>query len=248
MSEAVDHEKPFWLSGNFAPTFEEVTAESLEVTGSIPPELNGRFFRNGANPKSGESAHWFLGNGMLHGVELENGRANWYRNRYVRTPLLDDDGSDPMASMADLSMSLANTHVVQHAGKILALEEAHWPYEISPRLDTVGPHDFDGRLKTGMTAHPKVCPETGELLFFSYGMMPPYVTYHRADAAGRLVQSEAIEVKGATMVHDFNVTRNHVVFMDLPVVFDLNRLDNGMPMCWSDDYGRAARRYASQRH
>ena len=237
MSEAVADESPFWLSGNFAPTFEEVTETELTVTGSIPPELNGRYFRNGANPASGTSAHWFLGNGMIHGVELGGGKANWYRNRYVRTPALETPDADPMTSMSDMSYSLANTHIVEHAGKILALEEGHWPWELSKDLDTVGAHSFDGKLGTGMTAHPKICPETGEMLFFAYGMMPPYLTYHRASADGQLVQSEVIDVKGATMVHDFNVTRNHVIFMDLPLVWDLDALDNGIPIRWSDDYG-----------
>jgi len=235
MSEAVDTQRPFWLTGNFAPTFEEVTATELAVTGSIPPELNGRYLRNGSNPESGESMHWFLGNGMVHGVELKDGRANWYRNRYVRTPQLS--GTEQVG-VDDRARSLANTHVIGHAGRILALEEGHWPFELSPTLETVGPYTFDGRLETGMTAHPKICPETGELLFFAYGMFPPYMTYHRASASGELVQSEVIEVKGATMVHDFNVTRNYVIFMDLPVVWDLqNAARSGLPLRWSDDYG-----------
>lgn len=227
----------FWLKGNFAPVFEERTETSLEVTGRIPPELNGRYFRNGANPPSGETAHWFLGQGMIHGVELRNGKANWYRNRYVRTPMLES-GADPNASMGDLTQSIANTHIIGHAGKILALEEGHWPYELSPELENAGPYNFGGKLKTGMTAHPKICGETGELLFFAYGLAPPYMTYHRATAAGDLVQSEVIEVKGSTMVHDFNITRNYVVFMDLPLVFDFAAAAQfGIPIRWSDDYG-----------
>ena len=237
MSEAIQEETRFWLKDNFAPTFEEVTATELEVTGSIPPELKGRYLRNGANPKSGESAHWFLGNGMIHGVELADGKANWYRNRYVQTPMLQTPDADPNASLMDLSQSLANTHIVGHAGKILALEEGHWPYELSPQLETVGPHNYDGKLQTGMTAHPKICPETGEMLFFAYGMMPPFLTYHRANAQGELVQSEVIEVPGATMVHDFNITRNYAIFMDLPLVWDLAALENGIPIRWDDDYG-----------
>ena len=159
MSEAVSNEAPFWLSGNFAPTFDEVTETRLEVTGTIPPELKGRYLRNGANPESGVTPHWFLGNGMIHGVELNDGRANWYRNRYVRTPLLSDgDHSDGVDERAK---SLANTHIIGHAGRILALEEGHWPFELTPELDTVGPYTFGGRLETGMTAHPKICAETG---------------------------------------------------------------------------------------
>lgn len=235
MSEALETEKPFWLTGNFAPVSEEVTATDLEVTGAIPPELSGRYLRNGSNPQSGASPHWFLGNGMIHGVELEGGKANWYRNRYVRTPLIE--GVEDGPAVHDRTRSFANTHVIGHAGKILALEEGHWPFELSKELETVGAHNYDGKLATGMTAHPKLCPETGELLFFAYGMSPPYLTYHRANAVGELVQSEEIEVKGATMVHDFNVTRNHVIFMDLPLVWDMAAAATGMPIRWSDEYG-----------
>ncbi len=234
MSEALSEVRPFWLKDNFAPTFNEQSDSELKVTGSIPPELNGRYFRNGANPESGESPHWFLGNGMIHGVELAGGKANWYRNRYVRTPQLADE-SDQVDERAK---SLANTHIIGHAGRILALEEGHWPFELSPGLDTIGAYDFNGKLETGMTAHPKICPKTGELLFFAYGMVPPYLTYHRASAAGELVQSEVIEVKGATMVHDFNVTENFVIFMDLPLIWDFESAAlTGLPIRWSDEYG-----------
>ncbi|MEM1436717.1 MAG: carotenoid oxygenase family protein [Pseudomonadota bacterium] len=238
MSEAVAHAEPFWLTGNFAPVHEEVTETNLKVTGSIPPELNGRYLRNGANPESGQSLHWFLGNGMIHGVELAGGKANWYRNRYVRTPLYQPGQPQALGSSEDLTQSLANTHIIGHAGRILALEEGHWPFELSKDLETVGPFDYGGDLKTGMTAHPKICPETGELLFFAYAMEPPYLTYHRASADGHLLQSEVIEVKGATMVHDFNVTRNHIIFMDLPLVWDMDNMAKaGLPIAWSDEYG-----------
>jgi carotenoid cleavage dioxygenase len=228
--------KPFHLDGNFAPVFDELTVTDLPVTGAIPKELCGRFFRNGSNPKSGTSAHWFLGNGMIHGVRLENGRAVWYRNRYVRTPALEDSAAS--GDGKDMTASLANTHVICHAGKVLALEEGHFPWELSKELETVGAHDFGGKLKSAMTAHPRICPETGELLFFGYGAVPPYLTYHRVGPDGALRQSEEITVKGPTMMHDWNVTRNHVVFMDLPMVFDLEAAaQGGMPIRWSDDYG-----------
>jgi carotenoid cleavage dioxygenase len=232
--------KPFHLRGNFAPVTEEVTARDLEVTGAIPPELRGRFFRNGSNPKSGWSAHWFLGNGMIHGVELRDGRANWYRNRYVRTPLLETPDAERIRpdGTIDRTASLANTHVIRHAGRIMALEEGSFPWLVSPELETLGPHDFGGKLTSAMTAHPRICPVTGELLFFGYGPLPPYLVYHRAAPDGTLVQSEEIQVKGPTMMHDWNVTRNHVVFMDLPLVFDLGLLaKGGIPIRWSDDYG-----------
>jgi carotenoid cleavage dioxygenase len=195
--------------------------------------------RNGPNPHAGTSPHWFLGDGMLHGVELRDGRACWYRNRYVRTPQLAGEGTYVDAQgHVDFHVGPANTHVVGHAGRILALVESGYPYEVTPELDTVGCYDFDGRLRTPMTAHPKLDPGSGELHFFGYGFFPPYLTYHVADRDGALTRSEEITVKGPTMIHDFNLTERHVVFMDLPVVFDFDLAMQGtMPYRWDDDYG-----------
>ncbi|HEV7862415.1 MAG TPA: carotenoid oxygenase family protein [Acidimicrobiia bacterium] len=229
----------FYLEGNFAPVQEETTAFDLPVEGAIPAALQGRYLRNGPNPTGGDPGHWFFGEGMLHGVELRAGRASWYRNRYVRTKSFEDGrhicGEN---GTFDFEANVANTHVVAHGGRILALVENTHPTEVDPDLNTVGPFDFGGRLTTAMTAHPKRCPVTGELHFFGYGVFPPLLTYHRADAAGNLVQSEEITVPGPTMIHDFAITEHSVVFMDLPVVCDPSLLMAGtMPYRWSDDYG-----------
>ncbi len=231
---------PWHLRGNYAPVTEEVTVTDLRVSGAIPSSLSGLFVRNGANPKSGKSPHWFFGDGMLHGVRLDAGKAQWYRNRYVKTTRWADPslgGVRPDGSI-DREASAANTHVLAHAGKLLCVEEGHFPWQVDGNLETVGVHSFDGQLKTAMTAHPKICPDTGEMLFFGYGFLPPYLTYHRASATGELVQSTEIPVTGATMMHDFNVTRNYVIFMDLPVVFDIEMAMRGtMPYRWDDNYG-----------
>ena len=76
-----------YLEGNFAPVHEEITATDLEVTGTIPDQLDGRYLRNGPNPvvaPDPATYHWFLGSGMVHGVRLRDGKAEWYRNRWVR--------------------------------------------------------------------------------------------------------------------------------------------------------------------
>src|SRR6266540_3114741 len=230
---------PFHLCGNYAPVKDEVTAFDLPVHGALPRELRGRYVRNGPNPKTGHSPHWFVGDGMLHGVELRDGRAVWYRNRWVRTrKFVEDAPSIGPDGARDHTVGQANTHVIAHAGRILALVESSFPTEVTRELETVGCFDFGGRLTTAMTAHPKLCPRTGELHFFGYSYLPPYLVYHRADPDGRLVQSEVIEVPGPTMIHDFAITERHVVFMDLPVVFDLGlAMAGGMPYRWSDEYG-----------
>ncbi|WP_264079594.1 carotenoid oxygenase family protein, partial [Mycolicibacter algericus] len=106
-------------------------------------------------------------------------------------------------------------------------------------LETVGAYDFGGKLVDAMTAHPKICPTTGELHFFGYGnIFEPHVTYHRADADGELTINRPLEVKALTMMHDFALTANHVVFMDLPIVFNAERaMEGDMPFRWDDEYG-----------
>ena len=233
-------DKPFHLQGNFAPVQDEMTTTNLEVIGSIPPELRGLYVRNGANPASGVSEHWFMGNGMVHGVKLEDGGASWYRNRYVQTPMLNDPEAKRVSDtgVMNYTVSAANTHVVGHAGKIMALEEGSFPFELNSQLETVGSLNYDGKLNTAFTAHPHVCPETGEMLAFGYGQLPPYLVYHRVSPDGKLVQSEVIDVPGPTMMHDFMITRKRAIFMDLPVVFDMQAaLAGTMPFSWSDDYG-----------
>ncbi len=233
--------RPFHLRGNYAPVEDELTEYDLQVEGSIPAELDGWYLRNGANPRQ-PTAHWFAGDGMIHGVRIEGGAAKWYRNRWVRTesfekpfPVYNPDGT------RNLRSSVANTHLINHAGKTLALVESSLPYQITNDLETIGCYDFDGRLNDAMTAHPKICPTTGELHFFGYGnLFQPHVTYHRADADGILTVNRPVEVPALTMMHDFAMTSEHVVFMDLPIVFNLDVAINrpgDMPFRWDDDYG-----------
>ena len=238
MAEVID-DTPEHLRGNGRPITEERTLERLKVTGTIPAELDGRFVRNGANPFTGTSSHPFFGDGMLHGIRIRDGRAEWYRNRYVQTPFIANPATDILdpSVLMDMKSSKANTHVIGHAGKILALEEGHFPYVIDGELGTLGATDFNGVLNGSFTAHPKICPVTGELLAFGYSAMPPYLRYLRVSADGKLVQVENITVGGPTMMHDFNITQNHVVFMDLPAVFNMELAMSGeMPIRWDDNY------------
>jgi carotenoid cleavage dioxygenase-like enzyme len=231
----------FFQRDNYAPVADELTEFDLPVEGAIPAELDGWYLRNGPNPRQA-TKHWFTGDGMIHGVRIERGRAAWYRNRWVRTdsfkedfPLYNADGT------RNLRASVANTHVVNHAGKTLALVESSLPYEITNDLETVGAYDFGGKLVDSMTAHPKICPTTGELHFFGYGnIFQPHVTYHRADANGELTINRPLDVKALTMMHDFALTAEHVIFMDLPIVFNLDialKGESDMPYRWDDNYG-----------
>ncbi|MGE3250242.1 MAG: carotenoid oxygenase family protein [Hyphomonadaceae bacterium] len=227
---------PFHLRGNYAPVPDEVTLTDLRVEGAIPPELTGVYLRNGPNPAKAPSAHWFLGEGMLHGVRIENGRAAWYKNHQTRTRRWDGEQRTP--PIMDRGITTANTHIVRHAGKFMALEEGSFPFEVTADLESVGIHDFGGKLTTAFTAHPKICPETGEMHAFGYGFMPPFMTYHVIDKTGALTKSVEIPFRAPVMVHDFAMTRNYVIFMDLPIVFDISIAMQGrFPYVWSDAHG-----------
>jgi len=236
-----------YLVGNFAPVRDELTVTDLPVTGSIPRELSGRYLRNGPNPivdPDPAMYHWFTGDGMLHAIELRDGKALSYRNRWTRTDRATEAlGETPIAGQPDDvfpgGSSPANTHVVAHAGRVLALVEVCLPTEVTPALDTVGRYDFGGRLRSPMTAHPKIDPVTGEMLFFGYDVMgPPWLRYHVVDGDGTLTRSEDIDIAGPSMIHDFAITEHHVVFFDLPVLFDLALVGTQpFPFAWRPEYG-----------
>nr|WP_083466702.1 carotenoid oxygenase family protein [Kibdelosporangium sp. MJ126-NF4]CTQ90713.1 Lignostilbene-alpha,beta-dioxygenase and related enzymes [Kibdelosporangium sp. MJ126-NF4] len=222
---------PTYLTGVLAPVRDETDAQNLVVEGAIPAELVGRYFRNGPNPHPGvDPGNWWRGDGMVHGLRLRHGRAEWYRNRWVRTlhgpPTLPD-------GTRDLRVGPANTSVKHHAGKIMALVETAYPYQLTPELDTVGVLDFGGQLRTAMTAHPKVHPRTGEMHFFGYAQKPPYATYHRLSPAGELIRSVPIDLPEAIMMHDFAITDRYVIWLDHPVVWDAASAETGFPN-WSD--------------
>ena len=230
--------QPWWMNGAFRPVTEESTVVDLAVTGELPPDLKGRLLRIGPNPPTGQSPHWFLGAGMVHEIELCDGTAEAYRNRYIKTDYFEAASYGRPPSLGDPRSSLANTHIVAHAGSLMALEETHLPIALDGNLSTIGPYDFGGALKTSMTAHPKICPKTGEMLFFGFGFFTPYLTYHRVSPAGELLSSREIPVQKPTMMHDFHITEHYAIFMDLPLTIDTSsKNQTALPIRWDEDYG-----------
>ncbi|WP_234331162.1 carotenoid oxygenase family protein [Streptomyces sp. NRRL F-4474] len=162
-----------------------------------------------------------------------DGRAEWYRNRWVHTPALD--GAPYMTENGpDLTASTAGTHVIEHAGRLLALSEAALPFELTADLETVGAYDFGGKLRTAMTAHPKEDPVTGELHFFASSPFPPYLIHHVASADGKVLESQEVPGASAALKHDFAITEHYVVFLEGSVTFDPAE-HSGIPYGWDDE-------------
>jgi carotenoid cleavage dioxygenase-like enzyme len=204
-----------FLDGNFAPVTEEVTSYDLPVTGTVPPELVGRLVRIGPNPTTPADPatyHWFLGDGMVHGVRLRDGRAEWYRNRWVRDE------------------STVNTHVIGVDGRTLAVVEAgNLPVELTDELETVGRCDFGGTLDGGFSAHTHRDPATGDLHAVTYHWSWDHIRHVVVGPDARVRREERVPVAGGPMVHDCAITERYVVLFDLPVTFSLDTAAEGAP-------------------
>jgi carotenoid cleavage dioxygenase len=226
--QTAESQNPY-LEGFLAPVGAEVTATDLSVTGRIPEHLDGRYLRNGPNPAAAvdpATYHWFTGDGMVHGLALRDGKASWYRNRWVRSAAVCNTLGEPLPGRIDPRAGMqslgANTNVLAHAGKTLALVEGGVAnYELTEDLQTIGTCDFDGTLAGGYTAHPHRDPRTGELHAVSYSFARGRsVQYSVIDTHGRARRTVDIGVSGSPMMHDFSLTDKYVVIYDLPVTFD----------------------------
>jgi carotenoid cleavage dioxygenase-like enzyme len=232
-----------FLEGSFAPVKEEITAFDLPVTGRVPAGLSGRYMRNGPNPLGLDDPnhHWFVGAGMVHGVRLRDGRAEWYRNRWVRSKAVaaalgEQWPGGPVHENMDFA---ANTHVIAHGGQTLATVEAGaLPYELSYELGTIGPYDFGGTLPGGFAAHTKLDHRTGELHAIAYFWAWDHVQHVVVDAAGKVIRTTDVAVPDGPMMHDFALTGRYVVLLDLPVTFSLNAASEGkeLPYVWNPDH------------
>jgi carotenoid cleavage dioxygenase-like enzyme len=240
---------------NLAPIPMECDAPFLKIRGELPRELNGTLYRNGPNPQfETPGAHWFVGDGMLHAFHLENGRAS-YRNRWVRTPKWQAEHDAGRALFGGFGRKLpgapatitsdggvANTNIVFHGGRLLALEEGHMPTEIEPgTLNTLGYCNYGGSIAGPFTAHPKIDPITGEMVFFGYnasGRFTPTLSFGSVNESGAVTRFDRFEAPYASMVHDFIVTEHHLLFPVLPITGSMERAKSGRPpYAWEPDKG-----------
>lgn len=230
---------PF-LEGAFAPVTEELTAFDLPVTGRVPRDLDGRFLRTGPNALGLEDPrahHWMLGDGMVHGVRLRGGRAEWYRNRWVRSSQVAKKLGETYPGEAPPDDFACNTHVIPYKGRILALQEGGpLPYELDGELNTVRPHDFRSSLRGAFTAHTKYDAAADELHAVAYYPTWDHVRHIMIDRTGRVARSTEIPVADAPMMHDFALTQTYVVIVDVPITFDAEAAEAGasVPYIWND--------------
>jgi carotenoid cleavage dioxygenase len=260
MAKAFPSDNPFLTSPYYAPVNTEADAAHLHITGEVPKDLTGTLYRNGPNPQFAPRGpyHWFGGDGMIHAFHIENGNVS-YRNRWVRTPkwvLENQEGEGLSGTFGNprytdprvmaLQSTIANTNIVWHGGKLLALEEAHAPFSLDPAtLMPVGPdggyETWGNKLCGPFTAHPKIDPVTGEMIFFGYsakGRFTKEISLQTVDKDGKITRAEILEGPYPSMVHDFAVTRNWIVLPVFPLTSSMERAMSGKPpFAWEPDKG-----------
>ena len=235
-----------YLEGNYAPVTDEVTAFDLPVIGTLPEQLEGRYLRNGPNPWQVDDPgthHWFIGAGMVHGVRLRGGRAEWYRNRYVGSQALSAHRGQPDIPGPNWNSNRngPNTNVGGFAGTTWAMVEAGGvPVEMTYELETVGRNDFFGTLPGGFTAHPKIDPDTGEMHAMVYSLPEwlDHVQYVVVAADGKVRRTVDIPLPAPTMLHDMSLTERYAVVYDFPCRLDIELAMAGrFPFSWQRGTG-----------
>ena len=239
-----------WLEGPFAPVDQEVTVYDLKVTGTIPADLDGRLLRCGPNPVDPENPvtyNWFTGNGMVHGVRIRDGKAEWHRNRFVRDDqVAASRGLPPLPGPKQLGggaryvdTNVVNTHIFPHAGKTWAFAEAGvLPVELSYELESLAKCDFGGTLNGSWTGHPHQDPQTGELHGMTYYHGWEHVSYQVIGTDGKVRRTVDVPVAGRPVVHDMALTERYAIFLDGPVAYsdELLRKGYAFPFMWGLEY------------
>ncbi|MBA1204826.1 carotenoid oxygenase family protein [Pseudomonas capeferrum] len=247
-------------SGFNAPSRVECDIFDLVVEGQIPAEIEGTWFRCVPDPQYppmlGEDTY-LSGDGMVSAFRFENGHVD-FKMRYIMTERLKAERkarrglhgryrnpyTDDPSVRGVVDRTVANTTPVWHAGKLLAMKEDGRPYQLDPyTLETLGSYDFNGALRSEtMAAHTRLDPQTGELFFFGYeagGLATRDVALCIVDRDGKLVSEQWFQTPYASFMHDFAVTREHIIFPVFPTIANKQRMEAGGPH-WVFEQGEDA--------
>jgi carotenoid cleavage dioxygenase-like enzyme len=235
-----------YLQNNFAPIHEESDFENLIVKGEIPTNLQGAYMRNGSNPAFDPISYTYPidGDGMIHAMYFV-GKVH-YRNRYVKTKGLLLEQKLGRAIYGGIAMPIppdpkligpnddpgpfkngAFIHIIKHAQRYLAMWEGGSAYEMDQDLNTIEEWHPGTTIPLHVGPHTRLDPDSNDLYLINYDLVPPFLTYHRVNSEGNLVESRSIDKPNSTMMHDFVMTKNYLIFFDCPAVFNLEAAEQG---------------------
>ena len=235
--------KHMFLTGMHQPMAEELSLDHLEISGQIPQALTGTYARIGPNPFKPDPRghHWFVGDGMVHGIRLSNGKAEWYHNRYIKAGTLERNGGPPAVGVPRRgARDTVNTNVLKLADKTLALvESGPFPFELDGNLDTVASTNLQGTLSAPFSAHPHQDPQTGEWHAIVYESETQDTVWHVViNSVGEVTAEHPIAVKDGPSIHECSITDDYVIVFDLPVTISLSTLAQGysFPYRWNKQH------------
>ncbi|EFX02417.1 carotenoid oxygenase [Grosmannia clavigera kw1407] len=233
------------FSGFMKPCRFEGEVGNLEIEGTLPPEINGTFYRVMPDPQFPPyilDDPWFNGDGNVSAFKFHHGAVD-FKQRYVRTEKFVREREakrtllgkyrNKYTDAVDFKIrTTANTNIFYFNKMLLAIKEDALPYAMDPiTLETIGLHDFDGQMPSlTYTAHPKVDPTTKEMIGFGYearGDGTPDVCYTNVSPDGKVTQIVWLVAPVVAMIHDFAVTKNWVLFPIIPQVCDLEEMKKG---------------------
>lgn len=223
----------------------EFAAPLTPLRGRLPAELTGILWRNGPaeHERFGHRyGHWFDGDGMIQAFAF-NGTGVTHRARILDTPKrrtetgagrrsLPAFGSvppDPAPILGPDDMNVANTSVLVHGGRLMALWEGGSALEFD--AETLGSRRFvhwrEDLAGLPFSAHPKRDAD-GTVWNIGVATAPrPALLIYRIDPAGRLAGFNHLPTAPLGMVHDFVVTARHLVLLLPPFVVDSGRFSTG---------------------
>lgn len=229
-----------WAIGLRSVDTEHLDASLERLRGQIPANLRGTLYRNGpARHELGGRRyhHWFDGDGMVqafrftdHGVlhqgryvQTNKHRAESKAGRFLR-PAFGTRFPDTKPLKNRDAGNAANTNVVPHHGRLLALWEGGSAYAIDrDDLTTDGPVVWsDETAGLPFSAHPSVEAD-GTLWNFGLSAVTGQLILYEIAPSGTLRRAEAIALSDVPMVHDFVVTQRYLVFLMPPFHFRQQR-------------------------
>lgn len=234
-----------WFKKSWAPSEIEESYEITRIEGEVPREIHGTLYRNGPSqrifpPEGYEALHLFDGDALVHAFRFDDGKVH-YTGKFVESESYLIEQEEGRFCMGGFTVQADNptdkifmreqhnTNIVHHGGKLMAMVENAWPFQIDERtLAPIGKTDFGvGQLGMSVTAHPKIDGKSGQMIIHGYQPFEPYVQLYIVETDGKASLAENLDVPYPTMMHDIAITENYVIVLLCPVIIDGEALVSG---------------------
>lgn len=223
---------------------DEFETTTLKFSGIIPKYLNGLLLRIGSNPidvKNPTLFEWYLGDGMIHGLKLQDGDAIWFKSKMLATDFVQNrKAQSHLKGYRRGAHDVVNTNIFKHAGKLWAVIEAGaFPICLDDELNGERYQFFNSDADLPFTAHPRKDIKTGHLHAICYDALERENAYYQViDQHGDLIHVTQISLKHGPMIHDCLITDCEVIIFDFPLIFSVKHLLQGksVPYQWNDQH------------